>query len=118
MPVMKMEVKNVICMTQYSILESLNSKHFSIVCDLLQAQAYGTRGLQRDPGLVQGPLTIIFRLDFIYSDLSKQIWDRSHFFFFFFGFERNNTFIPQEHIKLIKSESKDTYNVIKDLYFK
>jgi len=28
-----------------------------------------------------------------------------------------NTFIQQGHIKLIKSESKDIYNVTKDFYF-
>ncbi len=30
----------------------------------------------------------------------------------------NNTFIQQERIKLIKSDSKDIYNDTKDLYFK
>ncbi len=29
-----------------------------------------------------------------------------------------NTFIQQECIKLIKSDSKDIYNIAKDLYFK
>ncbi len=29
-----------------------------------------------------------------------------------------NTFIQQWHIKLIKSDSKESYNVIKDFYFK
>ncbi len=30
----------------------------------------------------------------------------------------NNTFIQQERIKLIKSDSKDIYNDTKDFYFK
>ncbi len=36
----------------------------------------------------------------------------------FYFFERNNTFIQQGQIQLIESDSKDIYNVTKDLYFK
>ncbi len=30
--------------------------------------------------------------------------------------KNNNTFIYQEHVKLLKSDSKDIYNVTKDFY--